>query len=101
MKLSELKIYFIHQGKISFIKRDLDLLMINFKINEINNYKSSVKNFVNNIWGVFSSDIIFCWFGSLRYFLPIIIAKLTSKKVIIVAGGYDVASLKEINYGNR
>jgi glycosyltransferase involved in cell wall biosynthesis len=46
------------------------------------------------------SDITFCWFGSSRFLLPVITAKLFRRPVVIVAGGYDVANVPDIPYGN-
>jgi len=48
----------------------------------------------------FDTDCVFCWFGSLR-FLPIcLMARLLGKRVVIITGGYDVAAVPEIQYGN-
>ena len=46
------------------------------------------------------NDLIFFWFISLRFISPLIWSKLLHKKVVFVAGGYDVANLKELNYGS-
>ncbi len=46
------------------------------------------------------NDLIFFWFISLRFISPLIWSKLLHRKVVFVAGGYDVASLKELSYGS-
>ncbi len=45
-------------------------------------------------------DLIFFWFVSLRFLYPLIWSKWFHKKVVFVAGGYDVANLEELNYGS-
>ena len=46
------------------------------------------------------NDLIYFWFISLRFITPLLLSKLLRRKVIFVAGGYDVAGLKELNYGS-
>jgi len=45
-------------------------------------------------------DLLFCWFGSLRYAPVVLTARALGRKVIVVAGGYDVANEPQIGYGN-
>lgn len=61
--------------------------------------KRYLKTLIEGIGYLKSSEIIFCWFGSI-WFLPIILlAKLMKKKVIVVAGGYDVAKTGDYHHG--
>jgi glycosyltransferase involved in cell wall biosynthesis len=46
------------------------------------------------------SDALFCWFGSTRYLPAMLVAKVLGKPIIVVAGGYDVADVPSIGYGN-
>jgi glycosyltransferase involved in cell wall biosynthesis len=46
------------------------------------------------------ADLLLCWFGSVRFLPYILVARLLRKPVLVVAGGYDVASEPSINYGN-
>jgi glycosyltransferase involved in cell wall biosynthesis len=46
-------------------------------------------------------DIVFGWFSSWHMVLPVFLAKLFKKPVVIVTGGYDTANLQEIGYGNQ
>jgi glycosyltransferase involved in cell wall biosynthesis len=48
---------------------------------------------------VFWCDTIYGWFASWRMIYPIIFAKILSKRIVVVAGGYDVVNAPEINYG--
>jgi hypothetical protein len=46
-----------------------------------------------------SSDLCYFWFGSLRHLPFLLLAWLFDKRIVIVAGGYDVNSVSEIGYG--
>jgi glycosyltransferase involved in cell wall biosynthesis len=52
------------------------------------------------IGACYRSDLVFCWFGSLRFLPVALAARAFGKPVVIVAGGYDVANVPEIAYGN-
>ena len=45
-------------------------------------------------------DWLFCWFGSIRFLPLVLLARALGKPVIVVVGGYDVANLPELHYGN-
>lgn len=45
-------------------------------------------------------DVVICWFGSTRYLPLALSARLWGRPVIIVSGGYDVASVSALDYGN-
>lgn len=64
------------------------------------NYKRGIRNLWKNLRGIIWSDLVFCWFGSLHFFPSVFMAKLLGRKIVIVAGGYDVVKLPEIDYGN-
>jgi len=46
------------------------------------------------------ADVLVCWFGSVRFLPYLLAARALGRPVVIVAGGYDLASLPEIGYGN-
>jgi glycosyltransferase involved in cell wall biosynthesis len=94
-----MRIYFVHQGLLSFVKKDLEILRKHFQVREVNNFKNTIRKIPNNVAGVLWADIVFCWFCSLRFIVPIIFGRLLSKKIVIVAGGWDVVNLPEIRYG--
>ena len=100
MKNRTNKIYFVHQGLLSFVRRDLEILRCYYETREINNYTGAFLKIPRNISDVIWCDIIFCWFGSVRFLFPILLGRILGKKVVIVAGGYDVVRLPEIGYGS-
>jgi glycosyltransferase involved in cell wall biosynthesis len=94
------RIYFLYTGMVSFVKRDLEILKSAHEVRAESNFRKGIRNLWKNLQGIIWSDLVFCWFGSL-YFLPsVVMAKLLGRKIIVVAGGYDVAKLPEIDYGN-
>ena len=50
---------------------------------------------------ILKADALFCWFADYHTLIPAIVARLLGKRVFVVAGGYDVGYLPEINYGAR
>jgi glycosyltransferase involved in cell wall biosynthesis len=95
-----MKIYFLHAGMISFVKKDFDILKAVHQVRAELNYGRAIRNLFKNFHGVRWSDLVFCWFASLNFLPSIAMAKLFGKKIVVVAGGYDVANLPEIDYGN-
>ncbi len=95
-----MRVYFLYTGMLPFVKRDLEILQTAHEVKAECNYKRGIRNLRRNLQGVIWSDLVFCWFGSLHFLPSVIMAKLLGRKIIIVAGGYDVVSLPEIDYGN-
>jgi glycosyltransferase involved in cell wall biosynthesis len=94
----QLHILFPHTSLSSFIQTDIDILRSRHAVR----LKScwSIPQIIASLPAVFWSDCVFCWFGSLRFLPIVLLARLLGKKIIIVAGGYDVAKVPEIKYGN-
>lgn len=46
-------------------------------------------------------DVLYCWFADYHTLVPTVIARLLRRRVVVVAGGYDVGYLPKINYGAR
>jgi glycosyltransferase involved in cell wall biosynthesis len=100
MKKKIQRIYFVHQGLLSFVKKDLEILKAKYDVRAINNYRTPLLKVPRNIAGLLWCDLVFCWFGGPRFIAPVVLARLFRKKIVIVAGGYDVVKLPEIGYGN-
>ncbi|MEW6685266.1 MAG: glycosyltransferase family 4 protein [Candidatus Edwardsbacteria bacterium] len=93
-----MKILFVHKGLSTFVASDLKILQKRYKVKDV-----SVKNRFINIPMAFldvaRSDLIFAWFASWHSLFYILFPKLLRKYSIVVAGGYDVANMPEIDYG--
>jgi glycosyltransferase involved in cell wall biosynthesis len=94
------RIYFLYTGMLSFVRKDLEILKAAHEVKAECNYKRGIRNLWKNLRGIIWSDLVFCWFGSLHFFPSVFMAKLLGRKIIIVAGGYDVVKLPEIDYGS-
>jgi glycosyltransferase involved in cell wall biosynthesis len=95
-----MKIYFLHNGLISFVKKDLEILQAEHEVRAELNFGRSLRNLGKNLHGVLWCDQVFCWFASIHFLPSVLLARIFRKKVVIVAGGFDVVSLPEIDYGN-
>ncbi len=93
----------------SFTKNDIDILSSKHKLVLINSsIGSGVKGIINllksafkSLYHLFSSDVVISWFSDYATLAPVIFAKILGKKSIVIAGGYDVGYLPELNYGAK
>ena len=92
-----MKILFLAIQNSTFIERDYIILKEQFQVNFPLPFP---KNFLKTFFLIKKCNLVFCWFTSLHFLLPIIIAKILHKKIVIVSGGYDVANVYELNYGS-
>lgn len=92
-----MKICFVHAGLSTFVKRDLEILQEQYTVREC--YFRGLRSAFKLLQLVFWSDVTFTWFGALPAFFAVLYSKILGKKSVVVAGGYDVAKVPEINYG--
>jgi glycosyltransferase involved in cell wall biosynthesis len=100
------KILFVRPYSSPFIQTDLDLLKKHFDVKEVDfvfGKKNLIKSLrtisyltISSIW----ADIIYIWFIDFHAFCTVKISKIFNKKSIVVAMGYCVAKVPEINYGS-
>lgn len=80
-----MKILFIHQSLVSFVRKDLEILQSVHQVREIH-YRG-----LNDIPALLSctiwADLIFSWYGKLHAFFDMLFYKLLGKKAVVVAGG--------------
>lgn len=90
-----MKILFVHQRLMSFVKKDMDILSSKHELREIQfpnhgNFRNLLKSILK-IWkGVLWCDLTFSWFGKLNAFFAILFSKILGKKSVVVAGNDDV-----------
>jgi len=75
----------------TFVLRDIKILQSKFNVTF---YKINEHSFFDIIKLIKSHDLTFFWFASLRFFIPALIAKIYRKKILTIAGGYDVAKVE-------
>ncbi len=92
-----MKIALIYYDFSSFVQQDGELLSRHFKVARVNYRRPfDLFNIFSSVW---QCDVSFSWFASGHSFAAVLFSKLLGKKSIVVAGGYDVACVPEINYG--
>jgi len=99
-----MRILFVHTYPATFVQIDLEILCSQHEAYELYVWKGQLYNWIGHILKtmkkVFWADTIFVWFGSYHALLPFLLGRLLGRKCVIVASGYDVANMPEINYGN-
>lgn len=101
-------ILFVYTSFSSFVKNDYDTLNSNHLVTKY--HFAPVKGIHRNAIEIFKQlyyllvhgrkyDIFFCWFSDYHSFLPVLYAKITGKKSIVIIGGYDVCRIRKLNYG--
>ncbi|HEC92009.1 MAG TPA: glycosyltransferase, partial [Candidatus Atribacteria bacterium] len=97
-----MRICFVGNPSLTFVKRDHEILKKHFEIDIIQppkkmaewvKYPLMVKKKVKNC------DVVFGWFAGWHTMPAVHYARKYGKKSIVVVGGYDAAYVPEINYG--
>lgn len=91
------KVAFIYYSFSSFVRQDYEILSAHFDVIKAN-YRR-LKDGLDIMAAVMMSDASFSWFAGGHAFLAVLFSKIFGKKAIVVVGGYDVARLPEIDYG--
>jgi len=99
----KVRICFVGDLSLSFVKRDYEILEKHFGVDVVQPPKKRNLSWLKYILAlardVFQSDLSFCWFAGWHSVFAVFFAKLFGKKSIVVAGGFDVADVSKINYG--
>jgi len=82
----------------SFVTRDRDLLASAHTVRFLR--ARSAGEALDAARALVGANVVVCWFGSTRFLPLAILAKLAGLPLAIIAGGYDLAALPEIEYGN-
>ncbi|MFQ6060670.1 MAG: glycosyltransferase family 4 protein [Thermoplasmata archaeon] len=84
----------------SFVRKDMEILSSQFQVEEFFYSGRPKKDLPRLIRRVISNDLTFSWFAWDNAAWTVRFSRLFGKKSIVVAGGFDVASVPEIDYGN-
>jgi glycosyltransferase involved in cell wall biosynthesis len=105
MNRRKIKILFVRPSKSSFVQKDLELLRKYFDVRVVDSVfnirrpKDTLKTILPLISGVLWADGTFAWFAGTGAFWAVWLSKIFGKKSIVVVGGYEVAKVPEIGYG--
>lgn len=92
-----MKIAFVYYDFSSFVRQDREILAQHFEVARVNYRRLvDVAKILPVVW---KCDASFSWFAAGHSFAAVLISKLFGRKSIVIAGGYDVACVPEINYG--
>ncbi len=100
MSLKKTNILYILSGETRFKQKDELLLAEIGKLKKLN--LLNITDYVNpkNLSLIKWCDSVVIWFASFHALPFTILNQIFNKKIYIIAGGYDVANLPEINYGS-
>jgi len=90
-----------------FITNDLEILTKEYSV-KLLNFKSRrnaliifslMYQFFYLLFNIWKFELVYIWFADYLSFYPVLFSKLTGKKSIICAGGYEATYIPEINMG--
>ena len=93
-----LRLLMPHTALSSFIRADIDRLRMAHDVSLIP--CRSLGEIARSIAAARACDAVVCWFGSTRYLPVAASARILGRRVVIISGGYDVAAVPALDYGN-
>jgi glycosyltransferase involved in cell wall biosynthesis len=95
---SDKRILFVYDRNLaSFMSRDWDMVRRHWPNSEIFRWRGW-HDYFRLGHQVARADLVLCWFGA-SHTLATVLTNAGSKPVVIIAGGWDVANLPDIDYG--
>jgi glycosyltransferase involved in cell wall biosynthesis len=97
------KLLFLSSYSSHFVLADLAILQKHFQVEKLVFSKKSKTIFHKTItflkiaFAVSRNKLVFCWFADFPAFVAILFAKIFSRKVIVLVGGYETSDIP--NYG--
>lgn len=79
------------------IQRDIDLLKLDFDVEQ---FCFKYINLPLLFFKIFKYDLVFVWFAGDHAFFSSLFTRIIRRPIVVVVGGYDVASIKEMKYGS-
>ena len=80
-----------------FVLNDIRILSKRYEVSLVEGLKNG--GLAKCLRSVPRSDFVLCWFGCRAAAFAVFLAKLFRKKVVVIAGGQDVACVPEIQHG--
>ena len=91
------RVALVYYSFSSFVRQDYEILSNHFEVRRVR--YNCLKDAVSILGAVLKSDVSFSWFAGGHAFLAVLFSKIFGKKSIVVVGGYDVAYVPEMDYG--
>jgi len=108
------RIVYIYQNLFSFVKDDLVLLKEHYKVRcfhfDSNRYDSKIGRLYGLLFfagkqlfwlprELLRARVVYGWFADYHMVLPILMARLFRKPVVVALGGFDCILMPHLNYG--
>src|SRR5436309_3422507 len=84
-----------YKSPSSFVLQDCYILRRHYEVRLVSFFYHPLRF----LFCVATSDLCICWFADLHSAVAIALSRVVGKRCIVVAGGYDVARVPEIEYG--
>jgi len=94
------RIAYFYREMSDYIANDLDLLRDRHQVSATG-CTSRWPNPLALLRQVAGCDVVMAWFASWHSFWPVLLAWALGKPSVVTVGGYDTASLPEIDYGHQ
>ena len=97
------RVLFVHTNLTSFTKIDLEILKASHDVRELHFRRQPAQLFQSisrSASGAVWADVVVSWFGTFHALFAFAVARLLGRKCIVIASGYDLAAVPEIDYGN-
>ena len=96
----KIKILFVRPWSQSYIQEDLEILQRHFDVKEIQWTRTrDLKRVLTVVKHIYKTDLSFIWFAAGHAARVVALSKIFGKKTVVVASGYSVADMPEIDYG--
>src|SRR5579883_2852798 len=104
-----MKILLIGPTTSSFVKTDIKILSADHTLDLLDTaIGRGMRGAINllvitlkSIFKTFTCDALYIWFADYYSLAPTLAGRLLGKKIVVIAGGFDVGYIPELNYGAR
>ena len=94
------RVLYVYSRRNTFTRIDLEALRERYEVEEY--FQDGPLPRPRELYAkVRRADVVFGWFASWHTLAALNLAKLLRKPTVLIIGGFDTASVPEINYGNQ
>lgn len=93
------KVLLVAHNLDDFVGQDLEILKRHYDVRIVADHSDKIKSSIQMISGVKWCDVCFIWFAASYAAIATTLCKVFGRKSLIIAGGYDIVHMPEIDYG--
>src|SRR6266540_244072 len=91
------RLLLVYPVETTFVRNDIELLC---RVTRVTTYPfRGPRSYAGLLARLFSTDIVYCWFALGFAAFAAVLSRILGRRVIVVAGGWDVVAMPEIGYG--